>query len=134
MIIPCLKALYANTTAGSVISMILSFILGHIPCLGAVAAAVLGLAIGLAVTAATFFFLPQVALTSEPPVDAMRRTLEFTRDNLQPTAILGLIFLGLTLAGFAVCGVGIVLTMPMAMVIQILAYRRYFVPRTRGTV
>lgn len=123
--------LCAFILVGSAVSTVLSIILGQIPCLGLIVAIPLSLAISLAVAAATFFLMPIVALSSEEPIEAMRQSLSFASAELKPVALLSLVFVALTFVGAVVCGVGLLLTGPMAMIVQVLAYNRYYLPRTR---
>jgi uncharacterized membrane protein len=123
--------LCAFILAGSAASTVISFLLAYIPCLGLLVAIPVTVAITLAVIAATFFLMPIVALSSEEPIEAMRQSLSFASDELKPVALLSLVFLALTCVGAAVCGVGLLLTGPIAMIVQVLAYNRYYLPRTR---
>jgi hypothetical protein len=123
--------LCAFILAGSAVSTVIGFILGNIPCLGLIVAIPLTVAISLAVIAATFFLMPIVALSSVEPVEALRQSLSFASAELRPVALLSLVFVALTCVGAAVCGVGLLITGPMSMIVQVLAYNRYYLPRTR---
>jgi hypothetical protein len=123
--------LCAFVLVGSAVSSVVGFILGQIPCIGWIAVLPLALAVYLAVIAATFFLIPIVALSSTEPGEAMRQSLQFASAELKPVAMLSLVLLALSFVGFVVCGVGLLITGPMSMIVQVLAYNRYYLPRAK---
>lgn len=116
--------------AGMAVTAILNIVLNLIPCIGTILGIVVGLAVSIAVGAVTFFYMPLVALTNVAPGEAASRCISYTMENLQQTAILALINTALILLGTLACGVGVVITFPMAAVIQVIAYRELFAPAT----
>jgi uncharacterized membrane protein len=119
--------------AGTIINVIAGFILQFVPCLGWVVSVVLAIVVVLLVFAATFFLLPMVALSRIEPVDACKRSLEIASEEIKPVILLTLLIIGLQCAGTLACGLGLLITGPMAMVIQVLAYKRYCLARVGGT-
>lgn len=112
----------------------LNFVLGHVPCIGSIIGMLLGLAAGVALAGALFFFFPIVAFSAAAPVDALSESMRFAQSNMKPMLLLGLVWLGLALLGSLVCGVGAFVTVPIAMVMQVEAYQRYYLPRAGQTV
>ncbi len=121
----------AVMVAAVVVNLILSFVLSFIPCLGTIIGFALGIVLQIAATALTFMFIPAVAFRSDlQPVDALTRSIQFATANLQPVGILAAVVTGLQVAGMLACGVGILVTAPLAIVFQVIAYERYYLPRS----
>jgi hypothetical protein len=108
---------------------VVSVVLHLLPCIGTVLSALLGLVVGVFVTAMTLFVFPIAALTNTEPMEAVTRSIKFCFDQLAPTVMLALLLFGLVLVGAVCCGVGVLVTVPMAMVIQVIAYREFYLPK-----
>jgi uncharacterized membrane protein len=118
--------LVAFFVAAGAVTVILNFVLGFVPCIGTLIGVVLALALSVAAGAFTFFYIPVVALTNAAPGEAASRCVGYTMANPQQTAILALVNTALILVGTLACGVGTLVTMPMAFVVQAIAYRELF--------
>jgi len=122
--------LCAVAFVGFMVSAVAGIILNHVPVLGTLASIVLNIAVGAAVTMVTCFVMPAVALSGAEPMTALQQNFQFASKRLQPMAILGAVITVLGAVGGVACGIGIVVTVPMAMVVQVLAYHRYFEPES----
>jgi uncharacterized membrane protein len=114
---------------GAAISMIVGFILGHIPCLGQIVAVVINLAVSVVTAAATMFVIPTVVITPRAPVDALRDNVRFAQRLVTPALLLAVVHLALAIVGSLVCLVGLLVTMPVASAFVMEAYHDYYRPR-----
>jgi hypothetical protein len=114
---------------GAAVSMIVGFILGHIPCLGQIVAVVINLAVSVVTAAATMFVIPTVVITPRAPVDALRDNVRFAQRLVTPALLLAVVHLALAIVGSLVCLVGLLVTMPVASAFVMEAYHDYYRPR-----
>lgn len=113
-----------------IIDMVLNFVLAYIPCLGSILGIVISLGLQIAILALTLVFIPIVAFRDDvQPVDALTTSVQFAMDNLQPVGLLAAVLFGLNLVGMLACGIGVLITAPMAFIVQVIAYERYYLPR-----
>lgn len=117
---------------GAAIELAAGFILSHIPCLGQIIAVLLNLAISLVTVAATIFIIPAVAVSSTPPVDALGDNVRFARSFVTPALMLAAVHLALSILGSLACGVGLLLTIPVASAFVMEAYHDFYQPRVGG--
>jgi uncharacterized membrane protein len=87
--------------------------------------------IGIAVVTAalTMFIIPAVALTSKPAMVAFNDNIRFAQSFVAPALLLALVHLCLSIAGTAVCLVGLLVAMPVAAGFTVAAYRDFVTPR-----
>ncbi len=114
---------------GAAVSMIIGFILGHIPCLGQLVAIVINLAVSVVTAAATMFVIPTVVVTPRAPVDALSDNVRFAQRLVTPALLLAVVHLALAIVGSLVCLVGLLVTMPVASAFVMEAYHDYYRPR-----
>ncbi len=117
--------------AGTIVNLLVNLLLNSIPCLGTIIGFVLGIAIAVAVGAATFFVLQIVAFTNTAPVDALTQSFNFAMANMKDVVILSLVCNVLFMVGCLACGIGMLLTGPIAFVFMTIAYNQYFVPKAQ---
>jgi hypothetical protein len=115
---------------GAAISMIVGFVLGHIPCLGQLVAIVINLAVSVVTAAATMFVLPAVVVSAKAPVDALGDNVRFAQRFVTPALLLAVVHLALGIVGSLVCLVGLLVTMPVASAFVMEAYHSYYRPRS----
>lgn len=114
---------------GAAASMIVGFILGHIPCLGQVLAVVINLAVSVVAAMATMFVIPAVVITPKAPVDALSDNVRFAQRFVTPALLLAVVHMALAIGGSLVCLVGLLVTMPVASAFVMEAYHDYYRPR-----
>ena len=114
---------------GAVVNLVAGFVLGGIPCLGQIVTFVLGLAISVVTAGATLFVLPAVTVSPKSATDALGDNVRFLQAYPTPALLLGLVHIGLSLLGSALCIVGLLVTMPIAAGFVMAAYDDYYTPR-----
>ena len=114
---------------GAAVSMIVGFILGHIPCLGQIVAIVINLAVSVVTAAATMFVIPTIVVTTGAPVDALSANVRFAQRFVMPALLLAVVQLALGIVGSLVCLVGLLVTMPVASAFVMEAYHDFYRPR-----
>jgi hypothetical protein len=107
---------------------IVGLILRIIPILGPIVAGLLMFAAMLCLWAALFFVFKIAALSPVQPVDAIKQSIRFFLANIRPMILLALVTGIIAMAGVVACGVGIFFTMPLALIIAVVAYNEYFLP------
>ena len=110
-----------------------SIILGLIPCVGTMLGYAVPPAVQVLLGAALFFVLPVAALTEDPPLEAVRKSIFFCRDNPGPTLLLSLVTQVLASVGLLACLVGYFVTAPLAFIVMVIAYHEYYVPNATET-
>jgi hypothetical protein len=95
-------------------SMIVGFILGHIPCLGQILAFAIGLAVSVVAGAASRFIIPAIVVTAKAPVEALGDNVRFAQSFVTPALLLAAVHVALGMVGSLVCLVGLLVTMPVA--------------------
>jgi len=111
-----------------IIPVVIAFIiLNFIPC-GAVLGFLIYIAAILAIGAALYFVLPIAALSDVAPVDAIKKGFKFMTANIGPMILLSLVTGLIAMAGAIACGIGVLFTAPMAILIVIIAYNEWYLP------
>ena len=95
-----------------------------IPCLGYIAAPL----VMLFASAFLYFYLPIVAFSDTPVIEAFSKSLKFTLKNIGYMLLLALVTGIIKNAGSIVCGVGLLFTVPLALVMSVAAYNEYYLP------
>jgi len=114
------------------ISMIASFVLSHIPCLGQLLAVVVNLAVSVVAAAASMFVIPAIVVTNKAPVDSLSDNVRFAQRFVTPALLLAVVHVALGVVGSLVCLVGLLVTMPVACAFVMEAYHDYYRPRVSG--
>ena len=109
--------------------VIVVLILAFIPLLGPVLAFILYLVFLLAVVTCTYFVLSIAALSNVQPFDAIKQSITFGLKNFGQMILLGLVTGIVGMIGVVACGVGVLLTMPLAMTMVVIAYNEYYLPK-----
>jgi len=107
---------------------IVNLILSLIPNLGPIVAFVLMFATMLIVFGALFFVIKIAALSPVQPLDAIKQSIRFFLPNMGPMILLALVTAIIGAIGMVACGVGILFTMPLALIIAVIAYNEYYLP------
>lgn len=115
--------------AGAAVELAAGFVLSHIPCLGQIVAILLNLAISLVMVAATMFIIPAVAVSSTPPVDALKDNVGFAQRFVTPALLLAAVHLALSIVGSLLCVIGLLVTIPVASAFVMEAYHDFYRPR-----
>ena len=78
------------------------------------------------VIASIFFLFTIVALLDRnlAPLDAIKASVDLAKNNLGQVALTWLVLVGCLIAGFAVCGVGLLVAFPVMALIQAYAWRK----------
>lgn len=103
-------------------------VLGFLPCIGRMVGYALPAAVQVLLGAALFFVFPIAAFSETSPTDAVRDSINFCRENPGTTILLSLVTQVLAAVGTVACGVGYFLTAPLAIIMWVLSYNRYYVP------
>ena len=114
---------------GAAVELAAGFVLSHIPCLGQLVSIVLSLGISLVTVAATMFIIPAVAVSSTPPVDALKDNVGFAQRFVTPALLLAAVHLALSIVGSLLCVIGLLVTIPVASAFIMEAYHDYYRPR-----
>jgi len=117
-----------------VVCFILGFILGFLPILGMILAPLAGFAIGTLVGAMIFFIMTVAAFSEASPTEAVSRSFKFCFANFWPMVLLSLVAGLIAMAGALACGVGALLTVPLAITISVVAYNEYYLPNAQSAV
>ena len=117
---------------GAAVQLVVGFVLSHIPCLGQIVSIALSLAISLITAAATIFIIPTVVLSPRAAVDALSDNVRFAQRFVTPALLLAAVHVALSLVGSLVCGIGLLVTMPVASAFVLEAYHQYYRPRVGG--
>lgn len=119
---------YLLVFAVSLVVGIFVMVFFFIPCVGQVIAVPLAIAAQLFLGAAFLFVFPIAAFSDAQPVEALKRSVKFCRDNLWQVVLLALVIMVVAGAGGLVCGVGSILTVPIAAAMLVRAYHDYYLP------
>jgi hypothetical protein len=103
-----------------------AILLNFIPCIGTLLSLVLIAAGGLFTHAFLFFAFPIAALTDNSPTESIRASACFCKTHLWPVVLLALVTQIISSVGTVACGVGWILTTPIAIVMGLVAYNRYY--------
>jgi uncharacterized membrane protein YesL len=123
----CIAGLFV--AVGWVIPSMVALILFNSPCLGPLLATAGYVAVGVVTAAATMFVLPAVVLSPRAPVDALRDNVGFAQRFVTPALLFAAVFVGLGLVGGVACGIGLLVTGPLASAFVMEAYHDYYRPR-----
>ncbi|WP_448629142.1 hypothetical protein [Cellulomonas soli] len=93
-----------------------SFVLGFVPFFGGLAT--------LAVNFFLFFTLFFVIDKKLAPIDAVKASVALVQANVGPTALFYLVTVAITAAGFLLCGLGLFVAVPVAVLASAFFYRR----------
>ena len=104
---------------------IVNIILMLIPIIGILAALALGIVFG----AMIFFVMPIAALSEVSPVQAISRSIKFCFANFWKVLLLSFVLGLIAAAGGLGCGVGALLTVPLALAAGVVAYNEYYLPK-----
>ncbi len=104
-----------------------SAVLVSLPCIGQMA----GLGLYVVLSALLYFVVPIAALSDAGPGDAVSQSVRFCVDNFWPMLLLGLVTLVVGAAGVLACGVGALVTGPIALATNVIAYHEYYLRKTR---
>lgn len=113
---------------------IVNRVLSFIPILGPIVAFLLMFAAMLCLWAALFFVIKIAALSPTRPVDAIKQSIRFFLTNMGPMILLALVTMVIAMAGAVACGVGILFTMPLALIIAVIAYNEYYLPHAPAEI
>jgi len=108
--------------AASLASVLLAV---FVPCIGRVAAPLLG----LFACAMLYFVLPIAVFSDASSVEAHKRSFEFCLAHMWAVLLLCLVTLAIMAAGVLVCGFGLLVTAPLGIVINVVAYNEYYLKR-----
>jgi hypothetical protein len=101
-------------------------VLNFIPCIGQIAA----LALILLVAPAFYFVVPMAVLSDVAPMDCIKKSFEFFKANFAPVLVLTLVTAVISWVGALACGIGILFTVPMGLMMMVIAYNEYYLPKT----
>jgi hypothetical protein len=99
-----------------------------IPCAGWVLAVLLAVGAQIIITAALFFVFPIAALSNVPATESIGRSIRFCIRNFGHMLLLALVTSLIAAAGSLACGVGGILTVPIALAMMVVAYNRWYLP------
>ena len=117
---------------GAVLNLVAGFVLGGIPFKMSPKEIVAMISICVVTAGATIFVLPAVAVSSRSATDALSDNVRFLQAHPTPALLLGLVHIGLSLLGSALCIVGLLVTMPIAAGFVMAAYHDFYTPRVQG--
>jgi uncharacterized membrane protein len=112
---------------------VLAIILGHIPVLGFVLAPlvmIVGAFCALAVSVFSFVW-PMVASSTVSPTEAVSKSFKFLLANAGPMLTLTLVATAIGMAGVIACGIGMIFTVPLGIVMMVMAYEEYYLPKSQ---
>ena len=98
------------------------------PWLAVTLAIVANVVIGVGIAALLYFVLPMVAFSQAKPTDALRASAAFCVLHPAAMALLAACTAIVAMAGILVAGLGWLVTFPLATVLQIVAYREFYLP------
>ena len=120
------------TLLGAVTGLVLviaSFVLIWVPCVGTISAILLCIAVPVFLSTVTYFALPIAVFSDAPPMDAVKNSIDFSWANFDKVFLLSLITCLIASCGSILCGVGVLLTVPVGAAIQIIAYEEFYLPK-----
>lgn len=100
----------------------INLLLNFIPLVGQLATLVLSFFVG----SLLYFYLPVAAFSDASPLEALLRSCRFCLDHIGPMLLLNLVTSAIMFGGILVCGIGMIFTVPFAMVICVVAYNEYY--------
>jgi uncharacterized membrane protein len=89
--------------------------------------AIFGIVSHLAVAVFSFFTLFTIAFATDrgvPPIDALKASFSTVRSNIGSTLLSWLVQAAIVLVGLLLCGIGLIVAGPLALLIQVYTYRR----------
>ena len=107
-----------------VVILLLSFV----PCVGWAIGAVVDLAAAIALFSAIYFVWPIAALSDVAPMAAIKNGFKFLQANLAQVVVLALVTGLIGGAGAIACIIGLFVTVPLAMIMCVMAYNEYYLP------
>jgi uncharacterized membrane protein len=116
------------------VCFVLGFILGYIPVLGVILGPLVSFAISTLVGGLIFFAMPLAALSEASPTEAISRSFKFCFANFPPMMLLSLVAGLIAMAGALACGIGMLLTVPLAITISVVAYNEYYLPNAQSAM
>jgi hypothetical protein len=113
---------------------VVAFILGFIPVLGIVLPPlVMIVAVFCALALIVFSFVwPMVASSTVSPTEAVSKSFKFLLANAGPMLTLTLVATAIGMAGVIACGIGMIFTMPLGIVMMVMAYEEYYLPKSQA--
>lgn len=105
-----------------VVAMVLMFI----PLLGPIGI----LALELLVGSALYFTVPMAVLSDVAPMDCLKKSFEFFKANMGQVLVLALVTGLISAVGVLAFGVGILFTAPLGMMMSVIAYNEYYLPKS----
>jgi uncharacterized membrane protein len=79
---------------------------------------------GLAVALLTIFSVLFVIDRNLSPIDAIKASFELVKANLVPVLLTWLALAAIVMVGAIVCGIGLIVAIPVAALLEVYAYRR----------
>jgi hypothetical protein len=102
--------------------------LNFIPILGQFA--IMGICV--LVAPAFYFVLPIAALSDVSPMDAIKKSFAFYQANFVPVLLLSLVTGIIINLGIVACGIGILFTAPLGLMMHVIAYNEYYLPKSES--
>jgi uncharacterized membrane protein len=100
------------------------FVVALLIAFGTVVGSILCIIPGLIFAFLTLFAIPFVIDRSLSPVEAIKASIATTRANVGPALLSWLVQYAVVLVGELVCGVGMIVAIPVAALIQVYTYRK----------
>jgi uncharacterized membrane protein len=69
-------------------------------------------------------------LSDVAPMDCIKKSFEFFKANFAPVLVLTLVTAVISWVGALACGIGILFTVPMGLMMMVIAYNEYYLPKT----
>ena len=79
---------------------------------------------GLVVSLFTLFATVIIVERNSPPIDAIKQSIEITKNNLVPVILALLVIYAITMVGAVVCLVGLIVAIPVAGLFLVYTYRK----------
>jgi hypothetical protein len=111
--------------------MIVAFVLSWIPCLGQIVTFALQIAVSLGLQTVLFFAWPLVALSEDTPMDCIKKSITFAMAHFWPLLILSFVTGLISGAGIIAFCVGVLFTASLAIVINLVAYKEFCLPKSQ---
>jgi len=111
--------------------MIVAFVLSWIPCLGQIVTFALQIAVSLGLQTLLFFAWPLVALSENTPMDCIKKSINFGLAHFWPLLILSFVTGLISGAGSIAFCVGVVFSASLAIVINLVAYKEFYLPKSQ---
>ncbi len=109
-------------------ALLLTLGLGFIPCIGWVLGVLFSIAASIFIAGALFFLFPIAALSDVGAGQAVAASFRFCFRHPVQVFLLALVTSIVGTAGSVACGLGWILTMPIALAMTVVAYNRYYLP------